>query len=108
VCYHGGCLQADLGRPNEALRSWQEALQLYERLPTTGLTANTFHENEARTWRRVGDLHRDRQDRAAARQAWEKARAVWDGVLRDEPNHPRLRRERDDLASRLAARTDGG
>jgi tetratricopeptide (TPR) repeat protein len=103
ACYHLGCLLADLGRTAEALRSLDEARALYEKLPTVGLDERAFQENLARTWQRLGDLQRDRGDPAAARQSWERARAVWDRLLLDDPDNPRLKRGRDELSSRLRA-----
>jgi tetratricopeptide (TPR) repeat protein len=100
ACYHLGCLLADLGRTDEAVASLEEARALYETLPTAGLADRAFQENLARTWQRLGDVRRDRGNAAAARQAWEQGRAVWERLLRDDPDNPRLRRGRDESGAR--------
>ena len=65
------------------------------------LPEKEFRENLARTYLRLGDLRRERSEGEAAARSWRQARDVWEGLLKDYPDHPRLRRERAALAGRL-------
>jgi serine/threonine-protein kinase len=100
-CLHLGDVQRDLRRPEDALRSWEEARAISEKLPVVTLRQKEFRENLARAHLRIGDLQRERGNGDAAAQSWRKARDVWDGLLKEYPEHPRLRRERAALAARL-------
>jgi tetratricopeptide (TPR) repeat protein len=104
ACAHLGLVQAESGQRDEALRSWQEALDLAAKLPAVSINDKEVQETLALVHLRRGDLRRDQGQVAEARAAWQQGRDILEQLLRDDPTNPRLRRERTEVQTRLAER----
>jgi tetratricopeptide (TPR) repeat protein len=103
ACAHLGFLQADLGQADEALRCWQEALDVGAQMPAGGFQVRDVQETLALVHIRTGNLRRHQGQQAAARVAWQQGRDLLEQLLRDYPTNPRLLRERADVRDRLSA-----
>jgi tetratricopeptide (TPR) repeat protein len=76
------CTLDSIGHAHDRLGHYAEAITLYE-LALRLEQAIGDRCNSASTFIRLGDVHRDAGDRAAARDAWRQAL-----VILDEMHHP--------------------
>ena len=105
----GGPLQANLGEYDEAIRSYQRAIDIRTSMLGSGDTDNKYAA--AMLHSKVFRILQVRNDTAAAEEHLQKAEALMDVLSAGEPSNPLYRvtqaRFAFEFGERLAAKTDG-